>query len=109
MNSAGKEILQVDLGARSYPIHIGRDLEAELLEMKEDLLDRGRKVVAVFDQGLMDANPRFCEKFRADVHRFSGHPPGRKRNPSSAWPSCGTSCPQARSTDPVPLLPSAEA
>ncbi len=70
MNSAGKEILQVDLGARSYPIHIGRDLELELLEMKEGLLDRGRKVVAVFDQGLMDANPRFCEKFRADVPVF---------------------------------------
>ena len=63
--------LTVELGERSYPILIGKNLEDSLLELKKSHLEEGRKVVVVIDEGLRTANPGFCERFLEDLPTFS--------------------------------------
>lgn len=52
------ETLQLSLGDRSYPIHIGRELDSELLTRQID----GRKAVALVDAGLAS-----CQQERLDA------------------------------------------
>ena len=55
--------LTVNLGDRSYPINIGRGLEA-IISSKIDTLRRdGRKAVILIDQGVVEGNPEFCSNF----------------------------------------------
>ena len=63
--------LEVRLGERTYPITIGSGLGDLLLEERSRFLSQGRKVVAVFDEGLVEANPDFCHEFRAGTPCFS--------------------------------------
>lgn len=75
MQADENKTLKVELGERSYPILIGKNLEGSLLEMKERHLSEGRKVVVVVDEGLKAANPSFCARFMADLPIFLT-PPG---------------------------------
>ena len=63
--------LEVRLGERTYPITIGSGLGDLLLEERSRFLSQGRKVVAVFDEGLVEANPDFCHEFRTGTPCFS--------------------------------------
>ena len=63
--------LEVRLGERTYPITIGSGLGNLLLEERSRFLSQGRKVVAVFDEGLVEANPDFCHEFRTGTPCFS--------------------------------------
>jgi len=63
--------LEVKLGERTYPIIIGSGLSNSLLEERAKFLKQGRKVVAVFDEGLEQANPEFCDEFREGTPVFS--------------------------------------
>ena len=47
--------LIVDLGERSYPIHVQRDLSAQLQAAVLGFLDRGRKVAVVADENVVRA------------------------------------------------------
>ena len=71
MQTDENKSLKVELGDRSYPILIGKNLEDSLLELKERHLNEGRKVVVVVDEGLKAANPSFYERFMADLPIFS--------------------------------------
>ena len=71
MQTDENKSLKVELGDRSYPILIGKNLEDSLLELKERHLNEGRKVVVVVDEGLKVANPSFYERFMADLPIFS--------------------------------------
>lgn len=57
--------LVVDLGDRSYPIHIGRNQHNRLAELCGQLISENKKVTALVDQGLTQANPAFMDKFLA--------------------------------------------
>lgn len=57
--------LAVDLGDRSYPIHIGRNQHNRLDELCGQLMSENKKVTALVDQGLTQANPSFMNKFLA--------------------------------------------
>jgi 3-dehydroquinate synthase len=71
MNEGKNMQLEVRLGERTYPIRIGSGSANTLLEESDRYLSQGRKVVAVFDEGLVEANPDFCSKLRAEVPCFS--------------------------------------
>ena len=71
MQTEENRSLTVELGERSYPILIGKNLEGSLLELKKSHLEEGRMVVVVIDEGLMTANPGFCERFLEDLPTFS--------------------------------------
>ncbi len=71
MQTEEKRTLMVELGERSYPILIGKNLEDSLLELKKIHLEEGRKVVVVADEGLTAGNPGFCEQFMAGLPIFS--------------------------------------
>jgi len=71
MEEGTNKQLEVRLGERTYPITIGSGLADLLLEERGRFLKQGRKVVAVFDEGLVEANPDFCTEFRAGIPCFS--------------------------------------
>jgi len=54
--------LQVNLGDRSYPIHIGADLATEVSQSVSNLLAEGRKGTILIDQNFCDAQPEFSQK-----------------------------------------------
>ena len=54
--------LQVNLGDRSYPIHIGTDLVSEVSGSVSKLLAEGRKGMVLVDQNFYDAQPEFSQK-----------------------------------------------
>ena len=54
--------LQVNLGDRSYPIHIGTDLATEVAQSVSNLLAEGRKGTVLIDQNFCDAQPEFSQK-----------------------------------------------
>ena len=60
MEEGANKQLEVRLGERTYPITIGSGLADLLMEERSRILKQGRKVVAVFDEGLVEANPDFC-------------------------------------------------
>ena len=49
MQTQENKSLTVELGERSYPILIGKNLEDSLLELKKSHLEEGRKVVELFN------------------------------------------------------------
>ena len=59
--------LEVELGDRSYSILIGSGLSAELTDLKEQFLEERRKVVAVVDEGLVQAKHSFLDNFLSDI------------------------------------------
>lgn len=71
MQAEENRTLMVELGERSYPILIGKNLEDSLLELKKRHLEEGRKIVVVIDEGLTTANPGFCERFLTELPTFS--------------------------------------
>ena len=54
--------LQVNLGDRSYPIHIGTHLATEVAQSVSNLLAEGRKGIVLIDQNFCDAQPEFFQK-----------------------------------------------
>ncbi|MDP6418287.1 MAG: 3-dehydroquinate synthase [Candidatus Krumholzibacteria bacterium] len=60
------ETLQLSLGDRSYPIHIGRELDSELLNRQI----AGRKAVALVDAGLASCQQERLESWLADLPRL---------------------------------------
>ena len=59
--------LEVELGHRSYPILIGPGASEDLAHLKVKFLDDGRKIAALVDGGLLDANPSFLSNFLSDI------------------------------------------
>ena len=55
------ETLEVALGARSYPIHIGRDLTGQLAERTARDLEDGRKVAVITDNNVARSQAAFLE------------------------------------------------
>ena len=59
--------LEVELGHRSYPILIGPGASEDLAHLKAKFLDDGRKIAALVDGGLLNANPSFLSNFLSDI------------------------------------------
>ena len=71
MENRKSKCLEVNLGERTYPITIGSGLGNFLLGERSAFWEQERKVVAVIDEGLINANPEFCSEFRAGIPCFS--------------------------------------
>jgi 3-dehydroquinate synthase len=63
--------LQVQLGDRSYPIHIGADREAELREGLQVLEKEGRQLAVVTDENVANAHSPFLEEVFGEVPRLA--------------------------------------
>ena len=55
------KLLEVNLGDRSYPIRIGRNLGSDLSQFVAELVCSGRKGVAVIDQNFLEVQSGFAE------------------------------------------------
>ena len=53
--------LKVNLGDRSYPIHIGRGISGELTKFISDAIEHGRKGVALIDENFLKEQPDYVE------------------------------------------------
>jgi len=56
------ESLEVGLGERSYPIHIGRSLEEEILTQVETDLATGRRLALITDRNVAEKQAAFLQK-----------------------------------------------
>ena len=61
------QCLKVELGDRSYVVTIGTNLSKQISEIKHSLIGEGRKVVALVDQGLAEANVLFIDEFLSEI------------------------------------------
>ncbi len=59
--------LEVELGKKSYPIKIGSGVSVHLNQLKDQLIAERRKIAAVVDAGLANANHAFVNKFLSDI------------------------------------------
>lgn len=59
--------LTVELGARSYPIRIGRNLLSDLSDHRERERGIGRSCAALVDEGMLGAQPEFCQEMFAEL------------------------------------------
>ena len=73
---------EVLLKERSYPIQMGHDLNAFILEKRSKLIDAGTKVVAVVDDGMRKANPEFLSEIFNSIP-FLSLPSGEKTKSSN--------------------------
>lgn len=75
--------LEVELGDRSYEISIGFGCRNTLTEHKANLQQDGRKIVALVDNGLSEANPSFINEFVCDLPHLKI--PSGEESKSSEW------------------------
>ena len=59
--------LEVELGKKSYPIKIGSGVSIHLNQLKDQLIAERRKIAALVDNGLANANHAFLNNFLSDV------------------------------------------
>lgn len=59
--------LEVELGKKSYPIKIGSGVSIHLNQLKDQLIAERRKIAALVDNGLANANHSFLNNFLSDV------------------------------------------
>ena len=79
--------LEVELGDRSYPITIGRNLRMSLCESRDRFITEGRKVVALVDQGLAETNTSQIKEFLSEIPYLEI--PSGERSKSVEWLSNG--------------------
>ena len=75
--------LEVQLGDRSYEISIGFGCRNSLNEHKTKLQQDGRRIIALVDNGLFDANPSFISEFVCDLPHLKI--PSGEASKSSEW------------------------
>ena len=82
MNHQESSRFEVLLKERSYPIEMGHDLKAVILQKRDELTEAGTKVVAVVDDGMHAANPEFLSEIFNSIPYLS-LPSGEKTKSSN--------------------------
>ena len=82
MNQQESSRFEVFLEERSYPLEIGHDLKAIILQKSDELIETGTKVVAVVDDGMRKANPEFLREIYNSIPHLS-LPSGEKTKSSN--------------------------